>query len=35
MGVRIIVDSGSDMEAAYAAEHDVTVVPLKVAFGSR
>ena len=32
MGVRIIVDSGSDMEAAYAAEHDVTVVPLKVAF---
>ena len=32
MGVRIIVDSGSDMEAVYAAEHDVTVVPLKVAF---
>ena len=32
MGVHIIVDSGSDMEAAYAAEHDVTVVPLKVAF---
>lgn len=32
MGVRIIVDSGSDMEAAYAAEHGVTVVPLKVTF---
>ncbi|MCI8468173.1 MAG: DegV family protein [Eggerthellaceae bacterium] len=32
MGVRIIVDSGSDMELAYAAEHGVWVIPLKVAF---
>lgn len=32
MGVRIIVDSSCDMEPSYAAEHQVTVVPLKVVF---
>lgn len=33
MAVRIIADSGSDMELDYALEQGVTIVPLKVTFG--
>lgn len=33
MSVRIIIDSAADMERDYAADHDVTIIPLKTIFG--
>ena len=34
MAIRIIVDSSADMEEDYAAEHDITIIPMTIAFGS-
>ncbi len=33
MSVRIIVDSSADMETEYAAEHDITIIPMTISFG--
>ena len=34
MAIRIIVDSSADMEEDYAAEHDITIIPMTNAFCS-
>ena len=31
MAIRIIVDSSADMEEDYAAEHDITIIPMTIA----
>lgn len=33
VSVRIIVDSSADMETEYAAEHDITIIPMTISFG--
>ena len=34
MAIRIIVDSSADMEEGYARAHDITIIPMTIAFGS-
>ena len=34
VAIRIIVDSSADMEEDYAAEHDITIIPITITFGS-
>ena len=34
MAIRIIVDSSADMEECYARAHDITIIPMTIAFGS-
>ena len=34
MSIRIIVDSSADMEEDHARAHDITIIPMTIAFGS-